>query len=100
MTETDLEHIYIICENVGANKNALYTKLYLDIKKMYGAKGIEILELIQKQEELKAVDWILKNREQHLMKMNEYKFDLKKLEYNQMTLKEFNLKYQNFYKGI
>jgi hypothetical protein len=58
------------------------------------------LELIQKQEELKALEWILQNREQHLMKLTEYKFDLKKLEYNQMTLKEFNLKYQNFYKGI
>ena len=97
MNEVDLEHLYIICENVGANKDYNYSKLYLDVKNLYGKVGIDILENIQLEEEQIAKIWVLKNKKEYLEKLDLYKFDLKKVKYNQMEYYDFNYKWKNFY---
>lgn len=96
MNETELEHIYIICENVNCKKDHKYSKLYKNIKKMYGEDGIEILELIQEKEVIERIKWIKKNPREYNEQVNLRQFDLKRVEYKQMTLKEFNKRYEDF----
>jgi hypothetical protein len=44
LKEVEIEHIYIMCENIPIEKNYIYSKIYRNVNKYYGKEGLYILE--------------------------------------------------------